>query len=141
MKKIIQKLIFIAEIVFIIGVKTLFSACGIKDDGTYMHCHQVENYVFLLGIVQLILQGAILLNRKVNKKVTVIISGMIVLVSAIMIMLPNYILPMCMMESMRCQSVMRPFIVSLNSGIILLTIFGEIAEYIEVSRTRSVIRQ
>ena len=33
------------------GVQTVFRACAQKEDGTWMHCHEVQKYLFIIGII------------------------------------------------------------------------------------------
>ena len=41
----------VLSLLLTIGSKTIFSACGPKEDGSWMTCHWAEQAVFGMGIV------------------------------------------------------------------------------------------
>lgn len=106
----------VLSIILFLGVEFVFHACGPKDDGSYMRCRWAQQTVFALGglmtsfsILQLIVKcrGA--------KMAFAAATGL----TAILTMLvPNILIPLCMMTTMRCHAVMRPSVI-VNALLIL----------------------
>ena len=88
-----------------IGVTTVFAACGPKDDGTWMHCHDVQIAILACGaIATAAFAAAAFLKDGVRTALFVI--GTIICI--VVLILPS-IMPMCGMDTMRCHAVMAPF--------------------------------
>ncbi len=98
----------LAGLLLTIGVMTVFSACGIKDDGTFMHCHDVQISVALSGgcIALFSALAAFLQNRTART----IFNAAALTASVRAFLLPGILMPMCMMRTMRCYTVMQPFV-------------------------------
>ena len=119
MKKVV---LAVVEALIAIGVKTVFSACPVMEDGSYMSCHNAENVVFILAIVQaLLIIGTIVIK---NKKAAAVFGALFVISSLASIIIPENVVHLCMMASMRCHSVFKVFNISANVlGLILFAIF------------------
>ena len=89
-----------------IGVSTVFAACGPKDDGTWMHCHDVQIALAVCGAVAVVVFVAGALLKGGGARTALFVIGAIVCIVALL--LPG-IMPMCMMDTMRCHAVMAPF--------------------------------
>ena len=100
---------FICAALLALGVMTLVKACGPAEDGTFMHCHDVQLCVFALGLclagLSLVL---VFLSR--SRLVRLFLEGAGLVLSAAAALLPGRLMPMCMMETMRCQALMKPFV-------------------------------
>ncbi len=97
----------IISLLLSIGVMTVFSACGAKDDGTWMRCHSVQNSVAVCGaVIALLFAAAALIKSNI---VRFILNAAALAGSVLVFLLPGGIMPMCMMATMRCYTVMRPF--------------------------------
>ncbi len=107
-KTIISLIPACVSVLLMIGVMTVFSACGMKDDGTWMHCHDVQNTVAICGGIMAVLFAASALLK--NKMLKVLLNAAAVIVSVIAFLIPGTIMPMCMMNTMRCYTVMQPFV-------------------------------
>ena len=92
-----------------VGVKVIFHACGAKDDGSFMHCHDAENTVMYIGIGMAVLSLAGIFIK--NKTVSVILSCLSAAAAVVAALIPQTIIKMCMMNTMRCHSVMRPAVI------------------------------
>ena len=106
----------IAEIVLAalltVGSFTVFKSCG-EHDGKYMACHWAQNAVTLTGtvIVLLALLRILLSDRGVKAGLAI---G--VLLSAIsVILIPDTVISLCMMDTMRCHSIFRPAVTVIAS--------------------------
>ncbi len=97
-----------AGVFFTAGVLTVFSACQMKDDGTFMHCHDAQNAAAVCGAVIAVL---FLLSAFVNHRIIRIILNILAAgTSCIAFFIPGTIIPMCMMHTMRCYTIMQPFV-------------------------------
>ncbi|MBR2283889.1 MAG: DUF4418 family protein [Ruminococcus sp.] len=92
-----------------IGVKAVFHACGAKDDGTFMNCHNAENAAAVLGAAMMILSAFSLFIRK--KGVRICTAALTAAAGIFAAVIPNNVIHLCMMESMRCHAVMRPAVI------------------------------
>lgn len=90
------------------GVMTVFHACGRKDDGTWMHCHAAQQGTAVMGIVifVLFLLAALIKNRVA----ALLLSAAGIAACVVAMLIPGRIMPMCMMSTMRCHTVMQPFV-------------------------------
>ncbi len=96
------------SLLLLLGVLTLFSACGRKDDGSWMRCHDARNAVAVCSaaMTAVFLLAAVMKNRLL----CIILDLTGLAASAAAFMIPGVIMPMCMMHTMRCYTVMQPFV-------------------------------
>ncbi len=110
------------NILLIIGTATFFASCGPKEDGSFMHCHtacrMVQLSVALMIAVDLF--GSFLKNRKVQKAILV----MQIAVSVITMLIPGKIISLCMMPQMHCRLMMRPFVITMEVLVIVVSSIG-----------------
>ena len=95
-------------LVLAIGTATLFRACAMKEDGTWMHCHTAQTAVVIMGCVMCALGLAAALSK--TKSLRVAMYGLLIAGACVSFLIPGVIVSMCMMTTMRCYSVMRPFV-------------------------------
>ena len=107
-KKIIftDILLIIASAVLALGAAFVFHACGPKDDGSFMSCHWAQQAVFGLGLVMMII-SCMHLGAK-NPRMKMGISLAIIPVAVYTALVPQFVIKLCMMSSMRCHTTMRP---------------------------------
>ncbi len=90
------------------GSATVFSACGMKENGTWMHCHSTQDVVVLCAVL---LSAALLFHAFVHQRILGIILNAIGVTGAVLIFLiPGNLMPMCMMHTMRCYTLFQPFV-------------------------------
>lgn len=107
----------ILALLLAIGTVTVFKACPKKPDGTWMRCHHVQDMVF---ISSLILTAVSLIPAFLGNKIAKFSLLLLCLLATVLIMLlPGVLMPMCMMKSMRCYTVMQPFVRSMSVLLIL----------------------
>lgn len=115
----------ILGLVLAIGVLTVFRACPVKEDGTWMACHQVQILLMWLGIgIAVVSAGAFF----VQGAGSVILDVIRILLALAGILIPGNVMNMCMMDTMRCHSVMVPF-ARIVCVVILIFMVKEIAAY------------
>ncbi len=91
-----------------LGVNTVFSACGVKEDGTWMRCHSVQDTVTVLAIV---LTGLLTLRLFLkNRGAQIILAVLALLLCAGIMLVPEVLMPLCMLHTMRCYTLMMPFV-------------------------------
>ena len=90
------------------GTATVFRACAMKEDGTWMHCHDAQRAVVLCAAVLCLLFAAAALLK--SPAVKAVLCGVGVIGCLVTMFLPGNIMPMCMMQTMRCYAVMQPFV-------------------------------
>ena len=117
-EKVFALLPAVFSLLLSLGVMTVFSACGMKEDGTWMRCHGAQNVVELGGFVLFFLFsfGAILKSRSL--RLFLYAAG--VIGAAALFFVPGDIMPLCMMKTMRCHTVFQPF-VRLVSAVIVVS--------------------
>lgn len=100
-----------------LGTATVFSACGAKDDGTWMRCHSAQTTI---AWISLALTAALLLAAFItNKGIRAALYFAAAAGSVFVFLMPGTIMPMCALHTMRCFTVMQPFvrIMSVFTGI------------------------
>ena len=109
-RKKIQSMNFIPaalSLLLSIGTLTIFHACEIKEDGTWMHCHEAQNAAVIGGLLLTVLLAIVPFLQ--NKSAKTILSGLCVVGAVVVFLIPGTIISMCMMQTMRCYTVMQPF--------------------------------
>ena len=91
-----------------LGVVTFFRACNIGEGGMWMNCHYAQMEVFYTGLVLTALSVAAIFIKNPRIRLIIRIAGIIAAVTAVVI--PGNITGLCMMENMRCHTLMRPFV-------------------------------
>ena len=114
-----------------VGSVTVFKACG-GHDGKFMACHWAQNSVTLIGIVitLLALLRIILKNRGVKAGLAI---G-VFLISVSVIFIPNNVISLCMMDSMRCHTTFRPAVTVIASVLAALSGVDSILGIIKAGR-------
>ncbi len=101
-----------------LGVSTVFSACGVKEDGTWMRCHGVQNTVTLLAAA---MTALLALRVFMKREMLRAVFSVIALIGAVLCcLLPGTLQPLCMLHTMRCYTVMTPFVRILSVLIAIL---------------------
>ena len=121
-EKVFALLPAVFSLLLSLGVMTVFSACGMKEDGTWMRCHGAQNAVELGGFVLFFLFsfGAILKSRSL--RLFLFAAG--VIGAAALFFVPGDIMPLCMMKTMRCHTVFQPFVRLISFVILILGAAG-----------------
>ena len=103
-------LLLVMSAALCIGVKLVFHACGMKEDGSWMNCHWAEQAVFAVSI-GLTVTGClrIFLDRQAKAGTALAMS----VISGMTALIPGVFVRFCMMDTMRCHAVMRPAVIIL----------------------------
>ncbi|MBQ9257098.1 MAG: DUF4418 family protein [Acidaminococcaceae bacterium] len=111
-------LLFMLSLLLCLGVQFLFPPCGPKADGSWMLCHWAGVFVSATGGIMIILNCARFFFKKLY--CGWIHLGMIAL-SFLAIGLAGYAIPLCQMETMRCQAIFKPAVLLICILILLVT--------------------
>ena len=106
---ILSIIVFVLSLILIGGIKTLFKACTEQTSSNYMTCHWAEQTVFALAVSLLVLSVVNLLYKGRGQhgiKAGLCLS--MAPVSAACALIPGVVIRLCMMETMRCHTTMRP---------------------------------
>lgn len=95
-------------LVLTVGVMTVFSTCGPRDNGTWMNCHNTQTAVAVCGTVLTVL--FVLMIFVENRAAAMICSAAALVLSIVIFLLPGFLMLNCALETMRCNSVMKPFV-------------------------------
>ncbi len=117
--RIVQVAAGILSLLFSFGVMTVFSACGQKE-GAWMHCHTVQLNLCVLGMF--IFALSMITSVLENRIVKIVLNGIGIVASIVVIIMPH-VSKMCMMNTMHCHSVMKPF-AGVMGGILLLVLLA-----------------
>ncbi len=121
MKRIIPVLALLLSVLLTFGSVFLFHACEPMEDGSWMMCHYAQLVVTVFGaVIMAICILRIIIPASLNAARG--LSLACIPVSAACIMIPQNIIPLCMMDTMRCHSVMRPAVIVIGIMIIVLSI-------------------
>ena len=96
----------VLSLLLTVGVKTFFSACGAKDDGSFMTCHWAEQAVFAAGIALTLMSVIVLIAGSDNAGFGAAVS--ILALAGVTAIIPGVLIDLCMMPQMHCHVVMRP---------------------------------
>lgn len=118
------------SLILALGTSTVFRACAIKEDGTWMHCHTAQTaaagigcVICLLALCAVFLQMGKKGNASSDGSAAPLTSVIVLYAACIAgaaaaFMIPGRIIPMCMMNTMRCHAVMKPFVRVMSALII-----------------------
>lgn len=98
--------LLLASLILCLGAAFVFSACGPKEDGSWMMCHWAERVVVLQGAICSLLALARLVSFRDGVKLG--LGTAIFLNSLAALFVPGRIIPLCKMANMRCHLVMKP---------------------------------
>lgn len=112
-------LLLICSLILCFGTAFLFTACKMKDDSSYMTCHWAQIIVVGLGAV---LSVTNLTRLFIPRSAGTGIDISNIAVAVLAALMPQMIIPMCMMHTMRCHAVMRPAVIIVSVIIILISV-------------------
>ena len=99
-------ILLVLSVVFLIGILTFFAPCSPRDDGSWMTCHWAGQAVTGIAAVLLVISVIHLVVKDAKVKQGLALA--MIPVALFSIILPGNMIDLCMMDTMRCRSVMRP---------------------------------
>ena len=91
---------------FLVGIRTFFSACGPMEDGGWMTCHWTGQAVTGVAALLLVLAVIHLFAPKGGVKLGVDLA--VIPTALLAICIPGHLIGLCMMPEMQCRAVMTP---------------------------------
>lgn len=100
------------------GILTFAAPCGVHDDGSVSSCFWAGRAVLGVGIVLLILSVVRIFELDEGERRGLDLGA--ALIGVLAACLPGVLIDPCMMQSMRCQAIMRPFCMVVGIAIALV---------------------
>ena len=111
-------LLLVLNLIFFVGIQTVFAPCEARPDGSWMTCHWAGQA--LIGIAAVLLAIAVMHLVIPRIQVKIGLSLAMVPVSVLAFAVPDHLIDLCMMETMHCHTVMEPAVTVLSLLNVLL---------------------
>ena len=89
-----------AGLLLAVGSMTVFSACGPKEDGTLMICHNAQIRVAMCGMIAAFVK---------SKAIKLICDTAALVLSVVTFMTPGVLVQICHLSNIHCQVRLKPF--------------------------------
>lgn len=116
MKPAIVEIVVAALLV--VGLLTFAGPCGVHDDGTVSPCFGTSHVLVALGAVACLVGVVRLFN--LGAGVYKVLAACIGLIGLAIAVLPGNVLGLCMMATMRCHAIMRPFAIAMGVALVVV---------------------
>ena len=115
---------FVAAVLLAVGALTFAGPC-VHDDGSVAACHAAAHAVVACGVIAAMASLAALFPRNVRTAwCLAFVSAAAGLFAAVS---PGTLFGLCMMQTMRCWTVMKPFALVCGGVVFLCALIGAIA--------------
>lgn len=111
----------VVSAVFLVGVLTVFGACGPNEEGGWMTCHWAGMSVAGIAAVLVVLSVVHLVVRDAKMKMGIDIA--IIPMAALAAVTPGFLIGLCMMSMMQCHTVMRPAVIAMSILMVVAAVF------------------
>ena len=111
-------LLVVLNLIFFVGIQTVFAPCEARPDGSWMTCHWAGQA--LIGIAAALLAIAVMHLVIPRTQVKIGLSLAVIPVSVLAFAVPDHLIDLCMMETMPCHTVMEPAVTLLSLLNVLL---------------------
>ena len=105
-------LLLVLNLIFFVGIQTAFAPCEARPDGSWMTCHWAGQA--LMGIAAALLAIAVMHLVIPRAQVKLGLALAMIPISVLALVLPDHLIDLCMMETMRCHTVMDPAVTVLS---------------------------
>ena len=105
-------LLLVLNLIFFVGIQTVFAPCEARPDGSWMTCHWAGQA--LMGIAAALLAIAVMHLVIPRAQVKIGLSLAVIPVSVLAFAVPDHLIDLCMMETMHCHTVMEPAVTVLS---------------------------
>ena len=96
-----------AGLLLAVGSMTVFSACGPKEDGTLMICHNAQIRIAMCGIGLAVLFAIAAFVK--SKAIKLICDTAALVLSVVTFMTPGVLVQICHLSNIHCQVRLKPF--------------------------------
>ena len=105
-------LLLALNLLFFVGMQTVFLPCEARPDGSWMSCHWAGQA--LTGIAAVLTVIAVMHLVIPRPQVKMGLALAMIPLSVLALVLPEHLIDLCMMETMRCHTVMEPAVTVLS---------------------------
>ena len=105
-------LMVVLNLIFFVGIQTVFAPCEARPDGSWMTCHWAGQA--LMGIAAALLAIAVMHLVIPRAHVKLGLALAMIPISVLALVLPDHLIDLCMMETMHCHTVMEPAVTVLS---------------------------
>ena len=109
-------ILLILSLLFVIGEQTVAGPCPVMPDGRFMVCHWAGQAVLGVGVVLVVLSLLHLAFKNDGMKLGLDLA--VIADAALLMFIPNRLIPLCIKNHMRCHTVMEPFV--LIMGVLMI---------------------
>lgn len=125
----------ILSISLLIGIKTIFKTCGMKDDGTWMLCHWTEQTILIEAIIMSAISITSIITNK--SKISIGLSISMIVTSILTLLTPGTLMPLCKMPMMECHIITQPSTIIIASLIIIMNAINIIMMIHDIKRKKT----
>ena len=111
--------LLIAGLILAAGTQFVFHACGIHDDGSYGRCHYAQLVTACIGLLMAV--GALCSLLLKTREVTRAVSAITACEAILTLLIPAKVIPLCMMATMHCLTMMKPFTLAMSIVILIIS--------------------
>ena len=117
--KIFAVIRFIVSLILAVGLKSFLQPC-IHEDGNYGSCNWAGVMIFGLALLMCILSlfGILFGDARVRLGVGIAALPVVILT----FLTPGILIPLCMMDTMRCLSIMKPAVMLISVIILIISL-------------------
>ena len=113
-------LLLVLNLIFFVGIQTVFAPCEARPDGSWMTCHWAGQA--LMGIAAALLAIAVMHLVIPRAQIKLGLALAMLPLSVFALVLPDHLIDLCMMETMHCHTVMQPAVTALSLLNIMLVL-------------------
>ncbi len=119
--RFLQLIPFLLCLLAALGTAFVFTACGPKEDGSWMRCHQAQ---FCAVLSESILSVLLLIAAFMGGSIPgAVLYALGCAGSVILFLIPGILCPLCMMRTMDCFRLMQPFVRVMSAAVFLSSAF------------------
>ena len=111
-------LLLVLNLIFFVGIQTVFAPCEARPDGSWMTCHWAGQALIGIAAALLAIAGMHLVIPRAQVKIG--LSLAVIPVSVLAFAVPDHLIDLCMMETMHCHTVMESAVTVLSLLNVLL---------------------
>jgi len=117
---VVGVILLVLSLLLIVGVLSFAGPCGVHDDGSVSSCFWAGRALLGIGVVITVLSLVRVFERDEGERRG--LSLAVACLGVLVVCVPGALIDLCMMQTMRCHTVMRPF--ALGVGIALALVGG-----------------
>lgn len=108
----------VLSVLLILGILTFAGPCGVHNDGTVGSCYWASRAVLGVGVVLFVLSVVRIFERDEGERRG--LSLAIASLGALAACMPGALIDLCAVQTMRCNAVMRPFVLVVGIALAVL---------------------